>query len=737
MTSRDHDHNDTTAVERDTPSMNTESGDTPNQIVEQAEHDEPQVTESLSSEEPDPAHPNETGTRGFADGWQQKVITGINETMQRCVRHPYFAISMIILVSTVLNFILVFEWSYYQSYLTSDMEGYWERAIQIFDGDEKSLNTWVSNAPFYSRVIAAIFTWLEYLHLSEYRLETMLSLNILLSCFATLSLYLIGLKMLKHKGWSLALAATYAFAYPNLYFNTFLLGEPFAVPIIISALCLVMYLKDSYKIYLAGFVLAFGVGVRPSNGLLGLPCALYIFLHGFSFRETPWKEWIKMLFPRAVKAGLFSVAFFLIIFGIVAENNRISDGKLRGITAHSGYNFFLGQTQVHLIQSSWDGITYGFVPSSVAGNPEYGTIRTNIPIYDSERFYEEGKKILKANPHLWWDHLKKYNHLFFNNLFPAVPSVKGFSTLFDPFRHITFYMLVFCGLLFITFRERDTGKAEVLLFSSIFVLCAAALFFYTVTHQYFTNFSYTVYILAFVYLRSCYLHFNKYKAFIVSYVAVVLVSTVAYYTYKEYRYLLIDPKLKIVAEKNNGPIYSLEQNRNIIETKQFDVNNLEFLQSEILTHRTTGEYENWDINFFLTATTEFDVLQEGTYMLTFYADDGYRVKIDGETVLQEDRLKTMNEFTIQTHWVLEKGRHTMTVELFQNGVLSGLVGYYRRISREPGEAAPGPFEYRTRFGQGDFIGEDSEDIRFYYPGTAPEAVSLKPIRYEDSHVSSK
>lgn len=635
--------------------------------------------------------------------------------LTRFVAWQYFPITMLILLSTALNFLLVFEWSMYKTYLTSDMHGYWERALQIFSGNEKTPNTWVSNAPFYSRVIADIFTWLDYLHLRHLRLEVLLSLNVLLSAFATLSLYLIGKKIFSNPTWALLLAGSYAFAYPNLYFNVFLLGEPFAIPIIITALCMVLYWHNSHKIFFAGLILAFGVGIRPSNGLLGLPCALFIVFYGFSFWRTHWKRWVPELFPRGLRACTFSLAFFTVIFGIVAENNRISDGKLRGITAHSGYNFFLGQTQVHIIQSSWEGLSYGFVPSSVAGNPEYGSIKTNIPIYDSKTYYAEGWKILKANPHLWWDHVIKYNNLFFNNLFPNVPSVKGFTWFFDPFRHITFFMLVFGGLLFIPLREGDVRQSYIYLFGSIFILCAGALFFYTVTHQYFTNFSYALYILAFIYLRSCLLHFKKYKIFILLYLALVLVFTIGYYTFKELRYLLITPKVAVLVEKNKAPVHNLDQSRKISQSKKFSVNNLEFLQSIPLKHRTTGEYKDFTYNFFLSAKTDFEVLKAVPYMFTVYADDGYRLKIDGKVVMEENRLKKMNEFKIRDTVHLGKGKHTLEVELMQAGIFSGLVVYYRPLEVGPNAPHVSRFEYDTRFGQGNFIGDDDENTRFFYP----------------------
>lgn len=634
---------------------------------------------------------------------------------QRGITHRLFPITSLVFVATVVNLLLVFVGSDYQSYLTSDMHGYWERATQIFSGDEKTPNTWVSNAPFYSRVIADIFTWLDYVYLREYALELLLILNVLWSAMATFALYGIGCRLLNNHTWALWLAGAFAFSYPNMYYNVFLLAEPFGIPFVITGLYLVMRWQHSWKIYAAGLIVGFGVGIRPSNGLIGLPIALYIFLHGFSFRKTPWRQWIPVLFPRGLKAAAFSVAFFSVIFMIVAENNRISDGKLRGITAHSGYNFFLGQSQTHMIVSSWDGLTYGFVPSSVADHPEYGTIRTNIPIYDSETYFAEGWKILEENPELWLEHFGKYKHLFFDNLFPAVPSVAGFSWLFDPFRYIYFYMLAFVGLLYITLRERDTAPANVALFGSIFVLCTAALYFFTVTFQYFTNFLYTLYVLTFLYLFSAIKHFTRYRRFIMRYVGVVVLATVAYLLYQPLKPLFIEPKIKVTVANNADPIFKLDQPLKIMDSDTFDVNNLEFNQALKLTHGSLGEYSDYEEWFSLTAETEFEIAESGLYMFTIYADDGYRLSINDETVMESNRLKKMNEGQIRTLKELEAGRHTLKVDLFQNGILVGLVGYYRRIEDSEGYPNLSDVRYNTRKGHGNFIGDSNEHVQFFYP----------------------
>lgn len=642
----------------------------------------------------------------------QTVATSAPTRWQRIVRHEHFALWAIVLVSTLLNLILVFQGSQYQQYLTSDMHGYWERAQQIFRGDEMDPNTWVSNAPFYPRVIAMLFAWLSYFHLDGWFLEAILSVNILVCALGTFALFGIGKQVLgSHRG-ALWLAGVYAFSYPRLYFNTFVLGEPFAVPLIICAIWLMYRWRDSYHVAWSGLLLAFAVGVRPSNGLLAAPLALYILFAGHDWRPREWRQWWPVLWPRVLRTAAFSAAFLAFIFTILAENNRISHGQLRGMTAHTGYNFFLGQAQSHKIVSSYDGITYIFVPSSVAGNPEYGTVTTNIPIYASERFFEEGKKILAAHPGLYWDHLKDYRQLFFDNLFPAVPSVWGFSLLFDPFRYISFFMLVFSGLAWIGWRERSLRRADVLLFGSIFGLCSASLFFFTITHQYFLNFSYSVYVLAALALASVLRHYQAYRRSILAYLGVVLLATAAHYGWQAVRKHFIEQKIRVTIEQNDGEIMSFSQPKKVTHTERIIIDKLRFTESESLTHISLGDLPFVD-TFYMTAETELEVLKEGIYMLTFYADDGYEVLIDGQRVMGHDGLKKMDEFQTRITTFLTAGRHKMQVRYFDNGVFSGLVGYYRLI--DPSQPPASPYEYNTRRGQGRLIGEDDANIRFHLP----------------------
>lgn len=627
--------------------------------------------------------------------------------LARHLRNPKIAISLIVALSSVVNFLLVFQFSEYSHYLTSDMHGYWDRAMQVFRGDEHTLNTWATNAPYYPRVIAAIFTWLNLFQLNEYRLEVMLSINILLSALGTYSLYKIGNLLTGKAMVGVFIAGIYAFSYPNLYFNTFLLGEPFAIPIIIFSFWLLFALKDSYKfVALVGVVLAFAVGVRPSNGLMGLPFALYIGFSGFSFSNTPWRQWVPLLFPKFVRAGLFSLGFFLVVIGIVAENYRISHGKLAGITAHSGYNFFLGQTQAHKIESKFDGMHYIFVPASVAAHPENGTISTTTALYDAKAFFAMGWDYLQDHPYLWWDHLLDYDQLFFDNLFPGVPSVLGFETLYDPFRYFVFIMFLMCGLIYVPIKSKDIAVAGVSVFGATFLLMCASLYLFTVTNQYFQNFSYTVYVVFGLALWGCIKRFDEYKRFIFIYMAMIVLFTGVYQSYTLYHKHMFSENIRITAEVSNERVSRFNGTRNISHTETFNVNNLEFFQSEGLLHGTLGELDYKD-DFYLTAETEMEVSKDALYEFTFYVDDGYEVYIDDQYLMGYNGLKKMDENRIHGSKYLTAGRHSLRVEYFEHRIFSGLIGFYRQAGQR--------HIYQTRASFGKLIGDSDKFTTFHLP----------------------
>lgn len=630
--------------------------------------------------------------------------------LRKLVMWEYFPITAVIILFVILNCLLVFN-SPYQTFLDSDMGGYYNKPFQIFQGNEKGLDNWVGFAPYYPRILAVELTWLNYFHLDGYFLEFVLLQNIALSALAILALYFIGMHITGRKAVAFALAAVYGLSYPHLYYNVFVLTEPFVVPLIIISIWMLHAWRNSYKITFCGLLLATAVGVRPSTGLLGLPFGLYILFAGISLTKIPVRDWIKVMWPRVLKAAAFSAAFFFVVFTIMAENNRISNGLVRGLTSHSGYNFLLGQAQAHKIVSTWDGITYIFVPPSVAHHPENGTIYTDIPIYDSKRFYEEGWKILKAYPRLWLEHFAMYPSLFFDNLFPATDAVPGFPGFFDPFRYIAFYMFVLGGLVYIALKERDVHKCDVALYVSIFFISCASLYMYTVTHTYFFDFSYTVYVVFAMTAYGAIRHFKKYKKLIVSYTGIVLVLTGAFWTYKALAKIYIDKNIRVAITQNQEPIRNLDQTRIPVKSENIDVDKLEFYLHWHLQHSTLGHLDYFE-QFFMDADTEMEVLKSGNYLFTFFVNDGYEVFLDGQQIMGYNGIKEMDQYQIRTERFLTKGSHRLEVKMFQAYGESGLTAYYRRLDETP---RPEGIIFEPKGGRGEAIGVDDQFTRFNYP----------------------
>ncbi len=371
--------------------------------------------------------------------------------------------------------------------------------------------------------------------------------------------------------------------------------------------------------------------------------------------------------------------------------------------------FFLRQTGAHKIESHWDGLGYGFVPSSVAGNPEFGTVRVSIPIYKSKTFFEEGFKVLEQHPELWIEHLSKFRFLFFDNLFPGVPGVVGFIPMMDIYRYVVFYMLILAiGGVVVSVRERTVSFAHTAVFTGIFLLCASSLYLFTVTHQYFTNFSYTVYVLFVFGMMGVIRHYRQYKRWVWGYLGALLLIVIYHYSAAYIKRLWVEPIIKVEVQQLQKPIFDIHQEKDIASSEQFYVDTLNFVPKERLTHKTLGPFD-YTLNFFMTTETTMTIKESGVYMFQIYADDGYEVFIDGERVMGFNGLKKMDEFQVRKDIRLEKGEYHLKIDLFQQGVLSGLVGYYRRIDNIVPYA---PYEFDTKKGKGHYIGENSEYVEF-------------------------
>lgn len=634
------------------------------------------------------------------------VLLNLKEGLLSIIQWKYLPLAVLLILYVLFNGYLTF-FSEYKNYIFSDMDAYFNHAISIYNGNAKSIGNWVGFSPFYSRVLAESYAILILFNIDEYFLEYVLCQNILLSALSGISLYYIGYKTSKKRWVALTLTGLYLFSYAHLYFNAFVLSEPFAVPLIIISVSLLFHWQKSYKVIFIAILLGIAVGVRPSNGLLGLPFALYIWLNDLHFSKATIKDWIKHLWPSTLKAAAFSLAFFATLLVITAENNRISDGRMKSLTSNSGYNFLMGQSQAHRIFSHWDGLTFVFSASSVAHHPEQGSLHSKIPLYDSDAYYKEGWKILQAYPNLWAEHFVKYKFIFFDNLFPAVGQHIGFAFM-DVFRYILFYMLLLCSLTYITLKENDISKSVMYFFYAAFFLPAAALYFFTVTHKYFFNFSYAMYILFTFGLYSSIKHWQKYKRFISYYLLTLIVGTIAFWCYVFFSKVYIEHNLVAVISENNYPIKNLDSPRQIKRSESIFINELAFYEHNQLQHSTL-DLLNYRTNFFMDVKSEMTILEDGTYTFTIFGDDGFRVSIDGKQIIYSHGPKSMADSEQKRSIRLTKGKHLLEIKMYQTRWASGLAGYYQR--EESRVRHPGVI-WEPMGGRGLPIGRDDEFTRF-------------------------
>ncbi|MFZ1984225.1 MAG: glycosyltransferase family 39 protein, partial [Desulfatitalea sp.] len=323
---------------------------------------------------------------------------------------------VVVALTTVLKAVFVFKYTAYYNYLSSDMLGYWSRAFQRYDGDLFSINQWVIWPPLFHIILAGIFKTNQFLGLFHRNLEVVLSLNILFSSLSVVYLYFIAVIFSRNSLIALCTASLYALTYHCLYFNAFILSENFAVPIVIAALYYLLRNKKGYYL-LSGALLAIATGIRPGYGLLGLSFGLYALLSDSKTIRLDWKRTI--FFNGFGKAALFSLAFMLCIAAIVAENNYISKGRLKGLAASSGLNYYFSFTKTYEVRSRFDGYHYVIIPPGTVRNPENGKLMTINPIYDGAFFKKLANAYINDHPYILVTKIKDLWDLYFGTLFPS------------------------------------------------------------------------------------------------------------------------------------------------------------------------------------------------------------------------------------------------------------------------------------------------------------------------------
>ncbi len=336
------------------------------------------------------------------------------------------------LVSLAAIFFYGFFFSAFREYLYSDMLGFWLRAMERLNGDTYNLTQYLAWPPGYHIFLAEFFRVLRWLGLEGLiKVETVLFMNMLAYAASVYAMQRILTRWFQSPRWMLAALLLYAFGFPALYFNVFLLSGNLAVPLLILAIAL-LYCREGWPSLIAAALLFSLTAIfRPSLAPLGLAFVVYFLVR--------WRLNRAFL----VRAAVFSAIFFALVFAAGLEVSRISQGKVTGLSANGGLDFFIANSRYNSVGLHYEGWHHVIVVPALSDNPENGYFKTDIPFYEQDYYFKMGWNFIKHDPARLLKNVEHIRDLFFSPMLPSqdTPGYFFLRPLWDVFKFIMFLSL--------------------------------------------------------------------------------------------------------------------------------------------------------------------------------------------------------------------------------------------------------------------------------------------------------
>ncbi len=412
-----------------------------------------------------------------------------NSNLFKNISSVNYILTLIIIISFAIRIVYVFYFTDYKNYLVSDMGGYWERATGRYNGDIFPLHQWTCWGTFFHFYLAFVFKILALLNLFEFRLEAVLLLNIIYSVISIFFFYRIAHLILRISKFTILATILYAFSYPFIYLNTFVLSENLSLPLlIVSVYILLMHRKQVFLVFLNGILLGLGIGFRPALVLLAVPFLLYII-----FAE-------KISWRAIISALVFGFGVFIIVFLVIVENNYISKGELKTLAGNGGIGFFIAQCKPSVVKSFYQGLHVHIATSIFVDDPTKQEFTTDHPIHDQSYFYKLGVDCIRKNPNVWIENFKNLKYMFFGPLFPSMLSAKWFESLIKLSNYLIFFMTLTLGFIYYILKDmklKSHESKQILLLCSILFFIILTMYFFTVEMRYLFPGYFIIYLLFF------------------------------------------------------------------------------------------------------------------------------------------------------------------------------------------------------------------------------------------------
>jgi len=576
-------------------------------------------------------------------------------------RHNIFWLGIILVVSTYIKFVYTFYWTEYHNYLYGEMGQIWQMAAQSFYKGDTEPGQWLLWPPTAHIVLSWIFKILYLFDLYQYKLEAVLGLNVFVSSFEVLLIYLIAFKVLASKTYALFVSFIYAFFFPLAYLNAFVLTINPALFLYMLSIVVLLYAdRDTLKLFLSGMILGLSVSFKPAWLLSVVPFVGYLIL-----KEKHLKE--NLVSTLSMMAG-----FVLVVFFVIVNNNAISAGRLKALSANEGIEYYLSMCKKYQLISLGDEYNITYSPDIARRRPELGTAITKKPTYEQLFFYKKGAECAAKNTYTFKDRIDNFVHLYRDAMFPAVASAK-FSLyllpLFDKIAVALSVLLFFVPLLY--FDERISKSALSLMITLILshILVLNSLY---IQQRDLYGFFFMILIIGVLSLFSV-VHTAK-KLWWAWIFGGILVLGVWMEFSSSVSGSTVSRKIAGSISQNKNPIYSLDQEREIGYLQKIDVDTIDFNGQYILKHSNYGHYD-FDHDFFMDFRVGIELEDNMDITFITVADDGCRLKVDGRVLINCPDNNDISEKSATVS--LTKGRHRIDLSYFQHTGMMTLRSYYQ------------------------------------------------------------
>jgi 4-amino-4-deoxy-L-arabinose transferase-like glycosyltransferase len=590
-------------------------------------------------------------------------------------------LATLLVVSGALKLAYVFLLTEYPKYLYSDFGSYWNRALERLAGGEFNYGQWAIWPPLPHILLSWYLKLVRLLGFSTWQLEATMVANVVASTASVALVYGIALETLRRRPWALAVAALYAFTFPLIYFNAFVMSEHGAVLLMLAGLWLVLRGRQSGALLAAtGALLGLATAMRPPFGLFGLPIALYLVLEG-------------RFAPRAVlRAGAFSLAFFAIVGGAVALTYHLSRGQVLGLAASGGQNFYFSQCRVRAVTSTYQGQSYTFTNPSFVRRPEYGWVHFNAPMHDQALFRQLGWQCLKEEPRPWEAISQRAGDLFFGPLLPSSPSAKGFTLLLPAFRWFFLSCALILPLGFFVRRTHGVDTGALSLLGGMLAVAVLALGVFSVEHRYLYPLVPLMYVVVACVLLAVVEDPRRMAVRTAAWAAVLGLTGLAALGVQAARWYGVAPAIGIEIRKFPAPY--VPQTAEPIVAKQ-STRRLYYPGADRLWHPGSDDT-------FALLRSCMEVRSAGLYELQVVAGTGFSLLVDGH-VLMANRFAQLEE---AYKWRIElaPGKHAYAVRMDRP---VGVTATWRRVTGPSSDFYPA---LHMRY-----IGEPGEDAVFLPP----------------------